>query len=97
MEYLEVLQLKTSDEVAENIMMTLLSSKNIELHDVYFRWKLITGDEDDDKFYDLAIAANADYLVTNDQHFNVAKEITFPSISIISAKDFTQLLSTSIF
>jgi len=38
-----------------------------------FRFHLITADPDDDKFADCAIAAEADYLITEDRHFDVLK------------------------
>ncbi len=38
-----------------------------------FRFHLITGDADDDKFADCAIAAEADFIITEDQHFNVMR------------------------
>lgn len=50
-------------------------------------------DPDDNKFFDAAIAANADYLVTNDSHFNEAKRLLFPKANIISADEFLQMLS----
>ena len=34
-----------------------------------FRFHLITADPDDDKFADCAIAAEADWIITADQHF----------------------------
>ena len=36
-----------------------------------FRFHLIADDADDDKFADCAIAAGADYILTNDHHFDV--------------------------
>ena len=36
-----------------------------------FRFHLIAADPDDDKFADCAIAAEADWIITNDHHFNV--------------------------
>jgi uncharacterized protein len=36
-----------------------------------FRFHLITGDADDDKFADCAIAAQADFIITEDRHFRV--------------------------
>ena len=38
-----------------------------------FRFRLIAGDADDDKFADCAIAAEADYVVTEDAHFEALK------------------------
>ena len=47
----------------------------------------------DNKFLDAAIAANADYLVTDDAHFNAVKKIDFPKVNIISSDKFLDILS----
>jgi uncharacterized protein len=91
LEYLEVIQKKTNPVVAENIIMSLLSAENIELHEIFFHWSLIEHDKEDNKFCDLAIAGNADYLVTNDAHFNIVKLNQFPPVNIISATEFLRL------
>ena len=91
LEYLEVIQQKTNSVVAENIIMSLLSAENIELHEIFFHWSLIEHDKEDNKFCDLAIAGNADYLVTNDAHFNIVKLNQFPPVNIISANEFLKL------
>ena len=38
------------------------------------------------------IVANADYIVTEDSHFNVLKTIPFPKIEIIRLQDFSREL-----
>jgi predicted nucleic acid-binding protein len=38
-----------------------------------FRFHLITSDADDNKFADCAIAAEADFIITADQHFDVLR------------------------
>lgn len=60
----------------------------VEQVNVYYNWQLIHVDPDDNKFVDLAIAANADFLVTNDTHFNVLKTVDFPEVKILSADEF---------
>ena len=35
-----------------------------------FRFRLISADRDDDKFADCAIAAEADWIITSDHHFD---------------------------
>ena len=45
------------------------------------------------KFVDCAITANAEYIVTEDHHFNELKNISFPSVAIINLKDFAKTLS----
>ena len=53
---------------------------------------MIKNDPDDNKFFDIAVAGNADYLVTNDAHFNVVKQVSFPSVKIITADEFLEIL-----
>lgn len=39
-----------------------------------FFWKAIVHDPDDDKFVDAAVAGDADWIVTEDSHYNVLFE-----------------------
>jgi predicted nucleic acid-binding protein len=59
---------------------------------IYYNLNLITADTDDNKFVDCAFAANADYIITNDSHFNVLKTIDFPSIPTLRLEEFKTLL-----
>jgi putative PIN family toxin of toxin-antitoxin system len=43
---------------------------NIRQVEPQFRFAVITSDPDDNKFCDCAIAAEADFVVTEDSHFN---------------------------
>jgi predicted nucleic acid-binding protein len=52
----------------------------------------VEKDADDNKFVDLTIAGNADYLVTNDKHFNPLKTIDFPKINIVSINEFKSII-----
>lgn len=91
-EYEEIIGILTSPEVARNVVNLLLKSKNVEFVDPYFRWSLITADHDDDKFVDCAFAANATYIVSDDKHFDVLKEISFPKIMVLKLKEFLETL-----
>jgi len=92
-EYVEVIGEHISHSVASNIAELLTSRDNVRKNDVYFRWNLISADADDNKFTDLFVASNADYLVTNDSHFREVSKISFPKINIINVNDFLKLLS----
>ncbi|MFD2570101.1 putative toxin-antitoxin system toxin component, PIN family [Spirosoma soli] len=72
----------------------LLNLPGMHLIDAYYRWQLITADIDDNKFADCAIACGADYLVTNDRHFDVLKTVTFPVVQVIRAEEFLNVLAT---
>lgn len=39
-------------------------------HDAYYHFRLIESDVDDNKFEDCAVAADAEYIVTNDKHLS---------------------------
>jgi predicted nucleic acid-binding protein len=41
---------------------------------------------------DCAVAGNADFIVTNDGHFKVLKDIQFPRVEVLSIDEFEQLL-----
>lgn len=72
----------------------LLLFDNVHLISPSYRWQLIIHDPDDDKFVDCAIASNADYIVTQDKHFQILKEVEFPQVNILSIKEFKELLAT---
>ncbi len=66
----------------------LINLPNIHLIDPTYRWKLIDSDPDDDKFVDCAIASGADYIITNDKHFEILKSIPFPKVAILNADEY---------
>ncbi len=71
----------------------LLNLPTLKLINVYFKWQLITTGPDGNKFTDTAIAAQVDYLVTNDRHFQAAKNNPFPTVNIVTADEFLALLN----
>ena len=72
--------------------MALLELETTEIINVSYRWNLISSDADDNKFSDCAIAANADYLVSNDKDFDILKQTPFPSINLLKANNLLELL-----
>ena len=54
----------------------------------HYHFHLIVSDPDDNKFVDCAIAADAKYLVTEDHHFDVLKQVDFPHVEVIGLDDF---------
>lgn len=93
-EYLEVISRNINTLVAEKIVAAILNRENTIKLDPHFRFNLIEKDKDDNKFVDCAIAGNASYIVTEDHHFNVLKNIKFPPISVIGIDDFILILNS---
>ena len=83
-----------SVQVASNVIHLLLESKYVELINPYFRLQLIEADHDDNKFVDCAFAANATYIVSDDKHYDVLKEVDFPQILVLKLKEFLELLNS---
>ena len=97
-EYQEILGQQITPTVAENVVMLIINKKNVSLVDPHFRLRLITADPDDNKFVDCAFAAGADYLVSEDGHFNILRRIEFPKINLVTLDEFmqTRLLNTPV-
>ena len=51
----------------------------------------ITSDPDDSKFVDCAICGQAEYLVSNDNHFKILNDIKFPPITLVRLQDYITL------
>lgn len=90
-EYQEIIERYINPEVAEYTMKMLENQQNVEFITKYFQWHLVLNDYDDNKFVDCAVAANANYLVTNDKHFNILKDITFPSVAVRNIEQFKNI------
>ena len=93
-EYAEIITQKTSVEVAANVIHLLLENQYVELVNPYFSLHLIEEDHDDDKFVDCAFAANATFIVSEDKHYNVLKDIDFPKLLVLKLKEFLDLLQS---
>lgn len=91
-EYEEIISTHMSPLAAHIAVDTILRAENVIRVDAHFRFDLIQADQDDNKFVDCAIVANADYIVTEDSHFNVLKTIPFPKVEIKRLKEFYEEL-----
>lgn len=91
-EYEEQLSLFYSPKTADLVLKILTAAPNVTLTEPYFKWALIEADPDDNKFSDLAISANANYLVTHDKHFKILDNIPFPSVKAVTLAEFKEIL-----
>lgn len=89
-EYQEILEQQITPTVAENVILLILNRNNTILVDPHFRMELVTKDRDDNKFVDCAFAAGADYLVSEDSHFNVLRSTPFPLLNLVTLDEFMQ-------
>ncbi len=87
-EYEEILYRLTNKEVAANIIDAIVNNPYTLEVQPFYKFNLIQQDPDDNKFVDCAIVSHARYLVTEDKHFRVLKDIPFPSVHVIGIDDF---------
>lgn len=92
LDYEEILSEKDNPLIANNVLAAFLEASNVISVNTYCNWNLITVDPDDNKFTDTYINGNADYLLTNDSHFNILKKRQFPKVNIITANNFLLIL-----
>jgi len=97
LEYEEILQRVFPESLLEQFWLFLLTSDNVVFVNPTFRFLFVNPtfrfllpftDEDDEKFVDCAVCGNADFLLTNDKHFNILKNIEFPKVKVVTADFF---------
>ena len=59
----------------------------------HFHWRLIAADPDDDKFADCAIAAEAEWIITEDAHFSAMKGSGHKPQPIVPAEFIARFLA----
>lgn len=87
-EYSEVIARNISPLLSEFVISTIINRKNVVMKSPSYAFHLIKADEDDNKLVDCAIVANAKYIVSNDRHFDVLREIPFPKVDVIKINQF---------
>jgi len=92
LEYEEILQQKAAPGASELIIEIFKEIPNVIFRDTFFHWHMISKDEDDNKFFDAAVAEQVDYLVSNDRHFIEAIQKGFPFVKIISSDSFKSII-----
>lgn len=92
LEYEEVFLFKWGYDVTENLIGTLLTAKNTQFVTIHFNFNLVSADRDDDKFADLFLAANADFLVSNDSKLLALHKSSYPAFQVITLQEFSALL-----
>jgi len=95
-EYQEILSRYYSAALAKYVIDAILNAPHAIPITIYYKWRLITADPDDNKFVDCAVSANAAYIVSNDKHFNVLRYIEFPKLNVVDIDTFKNILNNPI-
>jgi len=92
-EYEEIFLEKWGEEVTKNLLARILRANNIVLTETYFDFSL-SIDKDDDKFINVYLSSNSDYLISNDKDILALKTSSFPPLNIITLQEFSELIKT---
>lgn len=87
-EYEEILFRLTNAKTTRAVIEAIINNPQTIFITPYYRFNLITADPDDNKFVDCAITASAKCLVTEDNHYNVLKRISFPKVVVVGLDEF---------
>ncbi len=90
-EYAEIIEQHMGHHVSESVMGVFDNLPNIVLITSYYKFQLL-NDEDDNKFVDCAVAANARFIVSHDKDFNKLRNIDFPKVLVIDTNQFKEIL-----
>lgn len=91
-EYEEILREKASALAADLFLKVISRSRNVLRKDPYFRLELVKQDVDDNKFVDCAFVCQADYIVTDDAHFQDVIDSQFPAFRVMGLDEFANLM-----
>lgn len=90
-EYLRVIaRLSIAPETKSKVVAILQEQRNIELIIPSRHYAVIREDPEDDKFIDCAVEAQADYIISGDEHLLRVK--AYRGIPIYSPKEFLQFI-----
>ncbi len=92
LEYEEKINSFFNKNQTDTFMRLIDTLPNVHKIQSYYQLNIITADPSDNKFVDCAFSCNAEYIVTNDKHFNILKKIDFPKIRIITIEDFLKII-----
>lgn len=87
-EYEEIIGAKTSPQIAYNVVEAIARLSTTYFQTTYVHFRLIEKDPDDNKFVDCAIASNAEYIVSNDAHFDILKTIDWPKVDVVNIQEY---------
>ena len=93
LEYEEKIRLSFDDQQVNLFLQLLDILPNIYKISIFYDLNIINADPSDNKFVNCAFASNAKYIVTNDKHFNVLKNINFPKINVITIEKFSKKIT----
>lgn len=92
LEYEEVFLDKWGPDVTQNLLARLVRAENVVYTSIFFNFNAVAKDVDDNKFADAFLAANADYIVSNDAALLALNSSEFPPFQVRTLAVFSEIL-----
>lgn len=93
LEYEEVFLDKWGPDVTQNLLARLVRAENVVCTSIFFNFNAVAKDVDDNKFADAYLAANADYIISNDGALLALNNMEFPPFKVLTLQAFSAMLS----
>ena len=91
-EYAEIIERKTNAQFSSLAIEVIINNPNTLFINTFYNFNLIQQDPDDNKFVDCAVAAVAKFIVSNEHHYDILKDIVFPRIEVIPIEKMMKFL-----
>ena len=91
-EYEEIIERLVGPEIAKLTIDTIICNPYTVWFAPHYDVNCILSGPDDNKFVDCAIGANAKFIVSEDHHFDVLSNYSFPKVSVVRLDDFLSSL-----
>lgn len=88
LEYQEIVSARYGLQKTDATLDFLVLLPNVNLVTPFFKYPVIFTDPSDNKFVECALMGGADFIVSNDRHFQQLKSLDFPPVRVLTYEEF---------
>lgn len=88
LEYQEIVSSRYGLQKTDATLDFLVLLPNVNLVTPFFKYPVIFTDPSDNKFVECALMGGADFIVSNDRHFQQLKSLDFPPVNVLTYEEF---------
>ena len=85
---MEIVSIRYGLQRTDAILDFLVLLPNVTLITPFFKYPIIFADPSDNKFVECALMGGADFIVSNDRHFQQLKKLDFPPVNVLTYEEF---------
>lgn len=88
LEYQEIVSSRYGLQKTDATLDFLVLLPNVNLVTPFFKYPVIFTDPSDNKFVECALMGGADFIVSNDRHFQQLNNLDFPPVKVLTYEEF---------